>query len=272
MPVTPLQRSVIAVLRSLRGPGSHFAGSLPLHFPQSSVRYSRDFDLFHDAGSELVTACERDEQTLIADGFRVERLQTVADTFRKSRVSRSGVGESVEIDWALDSAIRFFPVEPDDDLGWRLHPFDLATNKALALAGRSETRDVIDIVEWSRRFPLEAIVWAACGKDPGYNPLLLLGMMRRFARVDPQDLPLLAARAIEPTVLKAEWIEKAVAAEDAMRRLADAQPHCPMGIAFLNAIDDPGWPSDLGRPPEVQGWIVHAPTVGGCWPSVRAGR
>lgn len=46
----------------------------------------------------------------------------------------SGADGSVEIDWAADFAFRFFPVERDPLLGWRLHQFDAATNTALTLA------------------------------------------------------------------------------------------------------------------------------------------
>ena len=72
-------------------------------------------------------------------------------------------------------------------LGWRLHFFDAAINKALALAARTETRDYLDILEFGKLFPLSAICWAGCGKDPGFTPLSLLGMMRRFARLDPVE-------------------------------------------------------------------------------------
>lgn len=99
-------------------------------------------------------------------------------------------------DWAHDSAFRFFPIVPDDLLGWRLHLFDMAINKALALSARMETRDYVDMVELSRRYPLEAIVWAACGKDPGFNPLSLLKMMIRFARIDPAQLEEIQARTL----------------------------------------------------------------------------
>jgi len=116
-------------------------------------------------------------------------------TFRKAHVSLGS--DSVEIDWAVDSAFRFFPIERDPLLGWRLHLFDMATNKALALCARTETRDYVDIIELHRIFPLPAIVWAACGKDPGYSPLFLLEMMKRFARVDPAKLDLIQARRID---------------------------------------------------------------------------
>ena len=53
--------------------------------------------------------------------------------------------ERVLIDWATDSAFRFFPVVADAEVGYRLHTVDAATNQCLALAGRTEVRDVIDV-------------------------------------------------------------------------------------------------------------------------------
>jgi hypothetical protein len=41
------------------------------------------------------------------------------------------------------------------DFGLTLHPFDLATNKVLALVGRTEVRDWVDMVECGRATPVE---------------------------------------------------------------------------------------------------------------------
>jgi len=48
------------------------------------------------------------------------------------------------VEWARDSAFRFFPLIEHEELGATLHQFDLATNKVLALAGRLEVRDWVD--------------------------------------------------------------------------------------------------------------------------------
>jgi hypothetical protein len=45
------------------------------------------------------------------------------------------------MEWARDSAFRFFPLVENSELGLVLHPFDLAVNKVLALVGRGEARD-----------------------------------------------------------------------------------------------------------------------------------
>src|SRR5882672_4078056 len=208
MPLTPLQKEVLGVLAANRSEESHFAGGIILNAPEESPRFSHDFDIFHEVAEEVVRASNHDVASLRAAGFTVETPSRFGEwerevTFRKARVSRGG--ETVEIDWAADSSFRFFPIERDPVLGWRLHHFDAATNKALTLSARTETRDYVDIIEFHRIFPLPAICWAACGKDPGFTPLSLLKTMRRFARVSPAELDKIKARALDPKVLKTAW-------------------------------------------------------------------
>jgi len=265
MPLTALQKQVLAVLAANRSEESHFAGGLVLNAPEDSPRFSHDFDIFHELAEEVTRASNRDVASLRAAGFAVETLSRYGEwekeaTFRKARVSRAG--QTVEIDWAADSAFRFFPVERDPLLGWRLHLFDVATNKALALSARTETRDYVDIVELHRTFPLAAICWAACGKDPGFTPLSLLKMMRRFARVSPTELDKIKARALDPRLLKVAWIEMSDDAEAKMTKLADEQPDTPIGVAFVDASGRPGW---IGDNPKLR---THAPSIRGCWPVV----
>ena len=51
-----------------------------------------------------------------------------------------GFDDTVRMEWARDSAFRFFPLLEHEQLGLTLHPFDLATNKVLALVGRDQRR------------------------------------------------------------------------------------------------------------------------------------
>ena len=53
---------------------------------------------------------------------------------------------SLKLEWAHDSAFRFFPVEHDAFCGYRLHAADAAVNKMLAMAGRVEVRDFVDVL------------------------------------------------------------------------------------------------------------------------------
>lgn len=263
MPLTEIQKQALRVLAANRSEESHFAGGVVLHAADHSSRFSHDFDIFHEAADAVARASDADCRSLRAAGFTVAPLGGDWDnpaTFRKAEVSSGG--EKLEIDWAADSALRFFPVQPDALLGWRLHLFDIATNKALALAARSVTRDYVDIIELAGIWPLHAIIWAACGKDPGYTPLLLLDMMRRFGRIHPRQLETIQARQLDPVALKIEWTEFHVKAEEEITRLADTLPDTPIGVAFVDGAGEPGWLLD---DPSLR---IHPPCVRGCWPRI----
>jgi hypothetical protein len=263
MPVTAFQHRVLEVIVANRSALSHFAGGMVLHAGEHSARYSHDFDIFHEAAEQVALSSEQDVNLLREAGFEVKPLSGDWErptSFRKALVSRDD--ESVEIDWAEDSAFRFFPIERDPLLGWRLHLFDMATNKALALAARTETRDYVDIVELHKIYPLAAIIWAACGKDEGFSPLFLLNMMRRFARLNPAKLDIMKARNLDPQALKRAWIEMSDVAEAEIVKLADTQPEMPIGVAFVNAAGVPGW---IGTDPSLK---MHRPCIQGCLPVV----
>ncbi len=145
-------------------------------------------------------------------------------------------------------------------MGWRLHLFDVATNKALALSARSETRDYIDILELGKVYPLAAICWAACGKDPGFSPLSLLKMMLRFARIRPETLDEIKARNLDPIQMKEDWIAMSDEAAAALERVSNGQPDLPIGCAFLDKDFTPRWIEDSD---DLQ---IHFGSVRGCWP------
>ncbi len=104
--------------------------------------------------------------------------------------------------------------------------------------------------------------WAACGKDPGFTPLSLLKMMKRFARVNPTELDKIKARALDPVALKVAWIEMSTQAEEKMIWVADERPDLPIGVAFVDTVGRPGW---IGDDPSLR---PHAPSVRGCWPRI----
>jgi hypothetical protein len=265
MPLSALQKKILAILAGNRSEESHFAGGIVLNAADDSARFSHDFDIFHELAEEVTRASNRDVESLRGAGFQVEAPSRYGEwekesTFRKARIS--GGGELVEIDWAADSAFRFFPIERDPQLGWRLHLFDVATNKALALSARTETRDYVDMVELHKTYPLAAVCWAACGKDPGFTPLSLLKMMKRFARIDPAKLEEIQARKLDAVALKMEWIEMSDEAEAKMIRVADERPDLPIGVAFVDAGGQPGW---IGDDSSLR---LHAPSIRGCWPVV----
>lgn len=256
MPLTEFQTAILSLLASNRSPDSHVAGGTAIHAAADSARYSQDIDVFHDSAEAVATSAQADAATLRANGFEIRWLEQLPSFFRAT-ASREGL--AVKLEWAFDSAWRYYPVVPDALMGWRLHDADLATNKALALAGRCETRDLVDVIDFSvRLLPLEAAVWAACGKDPGFSPLLLLDQMNRNSKVDPAVLHAITREPISPVALKEQWLAIHSRAMDRIQAFAHETPGC-FYLDSASVIHWPGTPRDA---------IRHEPTLGGAWPRI----
>ena len=226
MALTGFQRTVcrlIAANRVERGE-SYVAGGTALNVLAGGARISRDIDIFHDTNAALDAAWADDRALLAANGYDVrplrERLAYVEAVVAKG-------GESVLLEWTRDSAYRFFPLVRHEDLGLALHPFDLATNKVLALVGRLEIRDWLDVLTCHERIqPLGYLAWAACGKDPGFSPGAILeqaGLSGRYTQLEldglafagqPPDLGA-AARAWHAMLLQAREIVELLPADQA---------------------------------------------------------
>src|ERR1051325_1815271 len=131
-----------------------------------------------------------DRTALLDAGYEIEVVRE-RPAFVEAIV-RCGA-ESVILQWTHDSAFRFFPLVEHPELGLTLHPFDLATNKVLALVGRVEARDWIDILQChSAVQPLGYLAWAATGKDPGLAPDAILQEAGRSARYSAAEIAALA--------------------------------------------------------------------------------
>ena len=243
---------MLRLLAKNRSAQSYVAGGIALN-ARENVRWSADVDLFHDVEQAVIQSSEADIQTLRQAAYSV-RQDIWTPAFRRARVARAEDG--VKLEWCQDAAWRFFPIEPDEVLGWRLHRFDALTNKALAMAGRAETRDLVDIVANAEEHPLPAVIWAACAKEPGYNPLLLLNQMQRNSRVNPAELREMGA-PFEPVALKTGLLDLAEAAGREIQRAAMAgiEP----GLAFVNPQGEIGWF-------ELRGCKPHKATLGGALP------
>lgn len=116
--------------------------------------------------------------------------------------------------------------------------------------------------ELSRLYSLEAIIWAACGKDEDFSPLFLLKMMRRFAKIEPGRLEEIKAKELDPIQMKMNWNDYCDQAEAEMTLLADEQPDIPIGVVFLSKSNKIEWPR---RHPEV---TAHRPCLRGSWPTI----
>jgi hypothetical protein len=261
MPLTPFQREVARILAAHRNPESHVAGGAVINRADTSLRYSDDLDIFHDAAESVAVCAEADAKALREAGYAVEWALRQEGFFR-AEVSRGE--DRVRLDWTTDSAFRFFPVEPDEDFGYCLHPADLAINKVLALAGRVEMRDFLDILYLDDTYlSLGAIVWAACGKDPGYTPSLLLDLTNRHACFRESDLKgENLARPLDLRELKKQWL----AARERAESLFAGLPEEELGCLYLDPVNKPVTPDpDSPTFPHLK---RHFGSVRGAWPKI----
>lgn len=232
-----------------------------LHRSSDSPRYSQDIDLFHDVAESVGLCAEQDALTLIDAGFSLKWiLRTPA--FHRAVLTLNG--QQMKIEWAHDSAFRFFPVQKDAWCGFRLHDADAATNKLLALAGRTEIRDFIDIMHLVKNYlSLGALTWAACGKDAGFTPEFLLDQANRHTACSQSDLNRLQLQGpVDAVALKREWLH---AIEEA-RALMFLLPPDEIGCLYLTPQLEPFTPE-----PNSEGFqklIRHYGSVCGAWPTV----
>ncbi len=150
MALTEFQRTLCRLIAQQRldSGESYVAGGVALNTLTGATRISRDIDLFHDTTTAVAASWEADRKLLESHGYQVG-AQREREAFVEAIVSRAG--QSVAMQWAADSAFRFFPLVEHEDFGLTLHPFDLATNKVLALVGRLEARDWVDVINCHER-------------------------------------------------------------------------------------------------------------------------
>lgn len=225
MPLTAFQRDIAGLLAANRSPESHLAGAAALHLSSSSPRASDDLDYFHDEAGLVAKAFAADSRLLEAGGYTVTVMLSQPG-FIRAIVARGA--EATRVDWAHDSAWRFLPAVQDPAVGYRLHPLDLAVNKVLALVGRDEPRDFIDVMYVHDNYlSLGALCWAAVGKDPGFNPEQLVELLARKGRYHADDFaPLLLAAPVDLAALKAEWLQALEKARKLVRTLPPDDAGC----------------------------------------------
>lgn len=225
MAITDFQRSICRVIASSRieQGESYVAGGVALNTLINAPRVSHDIDIFHDTREALIATWDTDRALLQERGYVIE-VARERPTFVEAIVRR---GErSVVMQWVCDSAYRFFPLMENADFGLTLHPFDLATNKTLALVGRLEVRDWVDVIACSAHLQhLGLLAWAACGKDPGFSPAMILEEAKRSGRYTAAEVGELAFEGEAPRAaqLSVEWSRILAEAEEIIDQLPPEQ-------------------------------------------------
>jgi hypothetical protein len=264
MPLGSFERELLRLLAKHRNPDSFVGGATVLHQAPESPRTSQDLDLFHDEVEAVFRSAEADVATLRSHGYSVE-LQQPHEGFIRAFVSRAG--QRSKIEWVHDSAFRFFPVEPDPELGWRLNFWDVATNKLLAFAARMKLRDYLDVMYLhEHHLHVGALAWAAAGKDPGMNAEWIIEWGGRQARLQGQDTSQL--RLNEPVdlrELRLRWMR----ASEAALALIEQLPVTERGCFYLSPSGKPVCPDPASL--DFPKLTRHYGSVKGTWPRIVEG-
>ena len=232
MALTEFQRTICRLIarQRLETGESYVAGGVALNTLTGAARISRDIDLFHDTTVAVAASWQADRQLLEAHGYQL-RDPREREGFVEATVTKGGA--SVLLQWAADSAFRFFPLIEHEDFGLALHPFDLATNKVLALVGRLEPRDWVDLIQCHARIQrLGYLAWAASGKDPGFSPAAILEQAGRSARYSATEIGALSFAGDPPDAAKLSQQWHAMLAE--ARDLVAALPPAETGRGVLD--------------------------------------
>ena len=267
MAATKFQAEILQRLARLRlkDGKTYVAGGLALNHQLGTPRVSHDIDIFNDTEEAVVAAFEKDTECLRAAGYDLV-VKRETSFFREATISRAD--ESTDMQWAHDSAFRFFPLVEDPLLGLTLHPFDLATNKMLALVGRHVPRDLVDTMSCHEHLqPLPFLLWAACGKDPGFSPLSILEFAARthYAQIE-LDHEVDALGPIDAATLSRKWHAMIAAARETIPLLPPEEAgKCVAnvdGTLFLGTDAELSAALDAGR------IVFHEGRIGGAWPRI----
>lgn len=183
--LTLLQRRVIEIVSQL--PEAHdaaLAGGAAMIARGLVDRTTRDVDFFTtsaDAVNGLHGAVQR---ALTHAGYQVRTVRAVSG-FVRLEVSHRG--ETCEVDLAHDARLR--PTERGD-LGATLAAEELAADKMLALFGRAEARDFVDVDALVDHFGRERLLTLAAEKDAGFTPYRFAEALGTIDRLRPDEFGL----------------------------------------------------------------------------------
>lgn len=179
--LSDLQRRVAEIVAGLPEASDFvLAGGGALIVRGDVDRLTRDLDFFTMDPAQVDLLLPVLEDALRAAGWAVVE-ETVAAGFARFIVD-DGV-DRTGVDLAADA--RLLPAEPSQ-FGLLLSAEELAADKVLAVFGRAEARDFIDLAALEPRFGLDYLCRLALEKDVGFRQSVFLEMLGRFGRL-PRD-------------------------------------------------------------------------------------
>jgi hypothetical protein len=213
--LSALQAQVAEIVAALEeADGFALAGGAALIARGDVDRRTRDLDFFGldpEAVDRLVPAAE---QALRAAGLVVHRIQ-VNPGF--ARLVVESADDRTELDLAADA--RLFAAEPAQPAPM-LAGEELAVDKVLALFGRAEARDFVDLMAVEPRYGLDRLCRLAAEKDRGFAPAMFAEMLVEFRRLRREEFELDDRRYERLKQEVERWRERALelAHEQELRR------------------------------------------------------
>ena len=180
--LTPFQERIAAIVAGLdEAEDFALAGGGALIVRGDVDRGTRDLDFFGltiESVDRLAPAVER---ALTRVGMEIVTLQSNQGFVRL--VASQG-DERCEIDLAADA--RLFDIDTDPNIP-TLTGEELAVDKVLAIFGRAEARDFVDLAAVAPKYDFERLCQLAAEKDRGFSPHVFGEMLYRFDRLQRRE-------------------------------------------------------------------------------------
>lgn len=141
----------------------------------------------------------------------------------------------------------------------------------LALVGRLEARDWIDVIESHDRLqPLGYLAWAACGKAPGFGPLSILEEAGRSGRYSSEEIGQLAFVGDPPDAAKLARAWHRIL--ESARQIVALLPPGEVGACVLDPSGGLSRASaaELGQALRQGGVIFHHGRIRGALPRIKS--
>lgn len=196
---TEFQRTITRIaLDACADAGFVLAGGSALREHGITNRPTADVDLFtnHNDPERFADAVTRTHAALEATGLHVSVTRQF-EGFATLAVSNT-MGESVDMDMGRDWRAHDHGVTLD--VGPVLHQDDAVANKVLAVFGRTEARDFLDLdaIITTGDYPIPVLLRLAKDYDPGFDAHYFEGALRQITAIN-------ADRVVAYGVSEEEW-------------------------------------------------------------------
>ena len=209
--LSALQEQVAGIIAGLEEAEDFaLAGGAALIARGDVRRQTRDLDFFGLTAASVDRLIPAVDRALREAGLVVHHIQ---ENPGFARLVVESADDRAEVDLAADA--RLFPAEPGRPAPM-LSGEELAVDKVLAVFGRAEARDFVDLMAVESRYGLDRLCRLAAEKDRGFTPGMFAEMLGRYDRLRSGEFGLDEATYAQLSREVERWRERAI--ELAQRR------------------------------------------------------